>query len=341
MPDISGGSLTGYNNAATTNLISDTSGSITTDASNGEYVAPFIASMYADASGEVGSLQQVAVTVYDIDRTFTKELTAADAKKILKAFKVEDQDTAETGVVNADASANVLVSMVNDASGDFKAALVSALAASDCTDASSTSLTNWLKAEARADTKALLSYDSLANLLEDGDFISFGIALDASGGAKDMWAKLSATDASGENKIAARRRALFTQIKKETVQAYATVSTDGSGAALEPIATLNFLPLLQGDKLAMIFNVTVGQYTVGGSAPTEGAKLTLKRADAGPGSSSVTDGYIGASDVADKYDATLLISKPTLRRVAVKLQMAAGGAAFPLAARAGNALSLA
>jgi hypothetical protein len=298
-------------------LTNDISSSIVTDASAGLFVAPYIAAMYADASGTVGLLQQVTVSVFDIDNTFSVTLSDVNAVKIMKAFQVSDVNGTGTDASAAD----VKVDAVNDASGGFQEALVAALVAGP-TDAASTTLVNWLTAEARADTVALLKYNTLSNLLEASDLLAFSIELDASSGAANMWKKISATTVGNDQ----LRRMLYTQLPISNTHAYAVPSDSSSGSA-EIVETLNFLPLVKGNKLAFIFDVTVGDYSTEGEAPTSGAIVTSTVNDANTTGSSA---YVGGANVADKYTQSLIFSRPSRRRVAVTMQMSGttDGAAF-------------
>ena len=307
-------------------LTSDASSAIVTSTEDKLYVAPYIAAMYADASGQVGLLQQVTVTVTDIDRSFDIELTDTEAVKILKAFKVVD---VSAGFLDS-SQADVKVDTVTANAAEFKSALMAALGSGDLKDSEAVTLKNWLKAEARADTVKLLNYNTLSNLLEASDLLEFGIDLDASGGAANMW---NAIDSGA----AGLRRMLYTQLPIANTHAYAAPS-DGSNGSAEIVDTLNFLPLVKGDKLALIFDVTVGKYTAASNvAPTSGATITSKVNDAQTLPADST--YVDNANVPNKYSQDLVFTRPSRRRVAVKLQMSTGGEAFGKS-RAGNEVSL-
>jgi len=307
--------LPGQEQLAGNYILSDVSGAVSTSASAGRFVAPYIATMYADASGEVGVLQQTTVTIVDIDRVFDISMNATEAVKILKGFVVRDEDA--SGSIT-DLSANVSVNMA-DTSGNFIQTLAAAIASAELKDGSGASLADWLKAEAQADVTKLLSYDTLANLLEASVLSSFKIALDASDGAADMWETIS-------DGGAARRRILFTQLNESRVEKYALTSADGLDASNERVNVLNFLPLVKGDKFVMVFDVVLGQYTTAGSAPTVGAFIDRVSKDAGPAYASA--GYIIGGNVTGNFDtAGLTIAKPTLRRVAIQLALGTDGTA--------------
>jgi hypothetical protein len=312
-------------------LDTDASLNIITDVSsdgNGLFITPFISRMYADASGSVGVLKQTTVEILDIDRIFNITLPDENAKKILKGFKVMDTDA--SGGVIYDPSANVSVDLIADASGDFKTALMTAIASADLSDGT-VSLTNWLKSETQKDVTRLLNFDTLANLLEASVLTSFGINLDASGGASNMW---TAMNAGGDG--AARRRAMFTQLTESRVEKYATVDPSGLDMSNERVAILNFMPLVQGDKLAFVFDVIVGQYSAAtGAAPTAGSLVSRVSNDAAIGTQGAyTDAYVLGGRVSSNFETgDLTIAKPTMRRIAVQLRLGnnseAYGNAFP------------
>lgn len=286
-----------------------------------DYLAPFIASLNVDASGTVGVLETQQVSITGIDDVFEVTLSNANAAKILNAFKVTDQDG------SGGTFANIQVDM--DASGedDFKAALAAALDSADLKDASDDSLYDWLKAEARADTITLLSYDTLANMLEASDLTTFDIAIDASGGAADLHGKM---DASGN---ADRRAALFRQIARAEIESY-LVPSDGSGASMEAVTELGFLPLKKASKLTFVFDSTVGDYSGAPSAPTSGALVTpvssAALTNAVSGSGVVPASIITASNQG-QIATSLTFSTPTRRRVAVTLVLGDGVGTFALA----------
>lgn len=300
----------------------DASSHVITDSSAGFIVAPFIARLCADASGTVGVVQQSTVEILDIDRIFDLSLNAVESAKILNAFVVNDLDLDGS----ADPSGHVGVTMATGAAvNNFKAQLAAAIASGSMNDASGTSLTNWLKAEAKADVTSLLNFDTLANLLEASVLSTFDIALDASGGADSMHTVMGAEGAE------ARRRTLFTQLNESRVEAYC-VPSDGSNSLLDRVKTINFLPMVAGDTLALVFDVLVGDYTAGegvnGADPSVGAKITRSIADAaltgtGAGANGA-DSYVIGGTGFGYANGTITISKPTMRRIAVQLHLGDG-----------------
>ena len=326
--DIGGSNMTNTVNTggalATGPILDPSQNQVATDSTSNLFVAPYIGVMYADASGQVGVLEQTTVTITDIDKIFNVTLLDGDAMKIIGAFTVTDLDRAATEAGDISA-ASVQVDISGAKKADFVAALAQAVV--DASDGS-VSLTNWLKAETKLDVERLLSFDTLANLLEGSVLSSFGIALDASGGANKMYTTI-------ENGAAGLRRLLFTQLTENRVETYAPAAgTDPSG---ERIKIMNFLPFLKGDKLAFVFDVYVGQYTPGangvnGEHVTAGAALTRKIQDASPASELTAQSYItGAAAAGGAFaetGAVLTISKPSMRRVAVQVQLSTGGSAF-------------
>lgn len=308
-------------------IVSDVSSHVITDSSAGFIVAPFIASLYADASGTVGVVQQSTVEILDIDRIFDLSLNAYESAKILNAFVVTDLDLDGT----VDPSGHVSVTMATGAAVvDFKAQLAAAIADAEMKDASGTSLTNWLKEEAKADVTSLLNFDTLANLLEASVLSTFDIALDASGGADSMHTVM------GANEAEARRRTLFTQLNESRVEAYCTVADpSGFATALERVKKINFLPMVAGDTLALVFDVLVGDYTAGvgvnGNVPNVGANITRSIVDAAPtgtgSGANGADSYVIGGNGFGYANGTITISKPTMRRIAVQLHLGEGGPA--------------
>lgn len=334
----SGSGVTGVINAGAVQISeSNVTYAVSTDASNG-LIVPFIAELCADASGTVGTLQQVSVTMSGIDEVFDVEVAAADAIKILNAFRITDISAG----YGEDARAEVKVDMKN--SSTFAEGLAAAIAAGPVARNASGSPTlySWLKAESRKDTVDLLSYDSLANLLEASDLLSYDIAIDASGAAVNMY---NAMDGSGAS-APLFRKAIFTQIAKANIDAYLGVS-DGNNINEDDVTQLDFLPLLKGDKMTFVFDVTVGEYDwVAQSAPISGAKITSVVNDASVtsgvsgtyGGSTTTQqaGTVGGTalsggEYSGLYAPTktqLLFTTPSTRRVAIVVKMASGGVAF-------------
>jgi hypothetical protein len=315
----------------------DASYNIKTSQDNNLYITPFIASMYADASGTVGVLKQTTVEIVDIDKIFYATLAnETDYKGILEGFMVTDLDATD-----ASNNAHVKVDALQDPPkvAAFKAALMKAIdAATDSTTPGGKALTAWLKEETQKDVTRLLSFDTLANLLEASVLRSFAIALDSSGGSANMWTALSTNPVANplEDETAARRRALFTQLKEENVEKYVHIhDPSGMGVSGERINVLNFLPFVNGDKLAFVFDVVVGQYDSSvpvPTAPTSGAYIGRVVGDAkisNPGESPFPGGdYIIGGQVESNFQTgSLTIAKPSMRRVAVQITLGAEGGA--------------
>jgi hypothetical protein len=313
-------------------ILSDVSNSVGTNANflgtgSRQIVAPFISTMYAGASGEVGVLQQSTVSIVDIDAIFTVDMNDAYAVKALRGFSVRDVDVSGAGEANVDPSAHIIVTMrggeteKNEFNEALRYALTNATAVTD-----SAPLATYLKEEAQTDVERLLNYDGLANLLEASVLKTFAIELDVSHGANNMWTTM-------DNGAAAQRRALFTQIDEARVEKYATVSEEGVYINRERVALMNFLPLTVGDNLALVWDVVVGDYAAGSNtAPAAGAAISRATGDfapapTGPAAASGTESYIIGAHTAGKYeDGSIVISKPTLRRIAVRLNFGKTGA---------------
>lgn len=233
-----------------------------------ELVVPFVAAMYADASAQVGVLQREDVTVTGIDDVFDVSCTLAQAADLLNAFSVTDVD--QNGLLGL--SAEVAVGFADT---NFSSALAAIIAAADQNglDASAISLHTYLHDETHADLLAALAHDALANMLEASD-LNVDIALDASSGAVNMASELEGTGSCPPSRVEQYRKAIFAQIPEYTIEQYLKVS-DGSGSsAFEDVSGINFMPLLTGDVLTFVFDVTVGEYTMGSNtAPGHGANV--------------------------------------------------------------------
>lgn len=319
-------------NTSSTALPVDTSGSLSgivdsplqnrsVTSSSGNYVAPFIASLNADASGTVGVLETQQVSITGIDNAFSILVTNGQAARLLNAFRITDAD------LSGGQYADVTVTMDPSGQANFLSALTTILSSADLKDSSNNSLYSWLKAEARADTVLMLSYDRLANLLEATDLLTFDIAIDASGGASDLYTKMSATDSTTNN----RREALFRQIDRTEIEAYLTASTDGIAASLEGVTTLRFLPLKKGSKLTFVFDATVGDYTVKPASPVDGARITAVsssiNAVSSTSQSTVPTGTINVTNTGliQTSNPALIYSTPSRRRIAVTITLGSPG----------------
>jgi len=289
---------------------------ITTGSARG-FIVPFIANMYVDASGTVGTLQEVTVTMTGIDQIFDVVLSEEDSVKILNAFQVSDEDA---GL--AQNAANVVVTMRSDQQNSFIEGLTAALTGTTVsTQDAAKDLYAYLKSESRKDTVDILSYDSLANLLEASDLLAYDIAIDASGGATNMF---SAMESGSES----YRNAIFKQIPKSNVHAYLSPS-DGTASNLESVSSIDFLPLLKGDKLTFVFDVTVGEYGWDNTSPSSGAAITSVVKDAEI--AAFSDAATGAVNATSTYSGNqLMFTTPSRRRVALTVQFATGGSAFDL-----------
>jgi hypothetical protein len=326
--------------------IGSTSLTLSTNAAQQTYIAPFIAQMVADAAGTVGVLQRAAVTITGVDETFNLVLSEADSVKLLNAFRVYKSDA---GAVDGflDTSAGVTVDIISSNEATFKAALRAALetAMSDNqhhsvglensgSDAANRNITDYLKRETYVDTRDQLAYDTLANLLEASDLASFTMDLDISGAAKNMYEQLN-----GVGALPARyRRTIFTQLPESNTEAYLLPSATINAGNAEAITDIKFLPFRSGDKIYFVFDAVVGAAGVDGNgmytAPTSGATIdrVIKDANyqdkvqvgsegmAGLASLNANAGaeYAGAAD-------TVSFTAPTKRRIGVAIQVAKGG----------------
>jgi hypothetical protein len=258
-------------------------------------VNPFIAGLYADADGTVGVLDQVNYAITGIHEIYDVTVPYADAVKILNAFTVTDVNG---GGASADASVDIKAAKADEFAAGLLAA-ISGLAGNNG------AMYSYLKAQSRAEMVSQLSSDTLADMLEASDLLTYDIVIDASNGASNMYTAIAA---SGE---ANKRKALFTQIPKTTADLYLNETT----------SSLEFLPLKKGDIIAFVFDATIGTYTSGSGAPTQGAEITTTPNDASTASSSLA--------APNTYNVgSLILTAPTSRRVAVNVKLGADGDAF-------------
>jgi len=317
-----------------------------------ELVVPFVAAMYADASAQVGVLQREDVTVTGIDDVFDVNCTLAQAAALLNAFSVTDVD--QNGLLGL--SAEVAVGFTDAAFSSALAEIIAYADAGNSADATPKDLHTYLHDETHADLLSALAHDALANMLEASD-LDVEIALDASSGAVNMAAELEGNGSCPVVNVAQYRKAIFAQIPEYTIEQYLKVSDGSDNTAFEDVSGINFLPLLTGDVLTFVFDVTVGQYDMGSNtAPGHGANVQRVFRDAntnypqGTGDvnwdpSSTMDvsfnqdasgGYVQQAAVtynpgtpAGMLNGGLTFVSPTKRRVALKvhLGMASAGVA--------------
>jgi hypothetical protein len=338
---------------------------LSTNASQQLYIAPFIAQMVANAEGTVGVLQRAAVTITGVDETFNLVLSEAESVKLLNAFHVYKTDAHNDGIDGVlDTSAGVTVDIISSNEATFKAALRTALdaAMSDnqhysvgqagsgaAGDENERTITEYLKRETYVDTRDQLAYDTLANLLEASDLASFTMQLDVSGAAKNMYEQLN-----GVGPLPARyRRTIFTQLPEENTEAYLLPKSTGDlsgNATAEAITDIKFLPFLSGDKIYFVFDAVVGAASVDGngmlSTPSSGATIgrDIKDADYADKVQVGSAGMAGLASLAkdnaqnpndSEYASaadSVFFSAPTKRRIGVSVQVAKGVALPPVKA---------
>jgi hypothetical protein len=319
---------------------------------NNEYVVPFIAEVAADASGQIGVLQQSAITITGVDEIFHVNLSEADSVGVLGAFIVSDLSDGD--VINAtgvDVSGHIKVqyTSVVGRQAAFKGALANALRSaisehsheyigglSDGTDLSQNTIAGYLGIKSYKDVIARLRADTLADFLSAADLVDYTIELDASGGALNMEEEVGAdnTDADLSTTAANYRRALFTQISEGKIEQYVAPSDNaGKLYAAEHLKVMNFLPLAKGDRMVFVFDATVGEVTTRSAEtawemPTSGAQLNRVTIDAnfapGANSTNTMAGQINQNmitDISDYSTGSLFISAPTKRRIAIKVRM--------------------
>lgn len=330
-----------------TNAGAGQTGSGTKSTEAGQYIAPVIAVMNADASGTYGVLQRAKVTITNIDETFDYILSEAQSASLMNLFRVADADISRVNNT-LDASANVDVSL-NLADGDnFRTMIRTALSGALSSTASlkvnsgavSTNLTpsDYLAYQAYKDALNALKYDTLADMLGADDFASFNMSLDMCGGAISLADKLAAAQA-------AIRKTLYTQLPETNTEKYLAPSgrTDLSNGvfAAENVSVINFLPFVVGDKIVFVFDVTVGAATAnangtlndvtGGPAVTrvnaDGALVPSNTESASSGAGALVNEQFAAGQIG--YAGSLTFSAPTRRRIALALMISRHADARP------------
>jgi hypothetical protein len=307
--------------------------------SDGEYIAPVIAVMNADASGTYGVLQRAKVTITNIDQTFNYLLSETESVGLTNLFRVLDADLG--GDANKlDNSANVLVELKLDNQDDFHATISAALAgawadiSAITVDSGSVvsphTVTKYMEFQSYNDTLNALKFDTLANMLGADDLRSYNMNLDISGGAASLIEKLDAASA-------AVRKTLYTQMPESNTEKYLAPSGGSLGDGIyagEDISGINFLPFVVGDKIVFVFDVTVGQASVAPNGtletPSSGPAIDRVLGDASLVAANIEAAASGAGilDVAANTGAyasgngeSLTFSAPTRRRIALTLML--------------------
>ena len=329
-------------------------GGSTASTQAGQYIAPVIAVMNADASGNYGVLQRAKVTITNIDETFNYILSEEQSASLMNLFRVADADISRVNNT-LDSSANVDVSLnLAGLDGDnFKLMIRTALSGALSSTASlkvnsgavSTNLTpsQYLEYQAYKDALNALKYNKLADMLGADDFASFNMSLDMCGGAISLVDKLAAASA-------AIRKTLYTQLPEDNTEKYLAPSgsTDLSNGvfAAENVSVINFLPFVVGDKIVFVFDVTVGEATAAGngtlSGVTGGPAITRENGDgalvpsntqsASSGAGALVNEQFTAGAAAVGYAGSLTFSAPTRRRIAMALMISRQTASLPHAA---------
>lgn len=322
--------------------VGNTGITLSTSAADHQYVAPFIAAMYADASGSVGVLQRANVQITGVDETFELCLNAAESVKLLNAFRVHKSDVHGDGIDGVlDTSAGVTVDMREPV--NFKAALRAALDSAMSTNehmpvdgeqvAAKRNIADYLKRETYVDTREQLAYDTLANLLEASDLASFHMTLDVSGAAQNMYDQMNGTGVNAPR----YRRTLFTQLPESNIESYLQPADSINAGNAEDITDINFLPFRSGDKIYFVFDAVVGEASADADglllAPTSGAAITREVKDADyadkvqVGSAGMAGLASLAKNAAEYANLSLTFNAPTKRRIGVAIKVAKRSAA--------------
>jgi hypothetical protein len=317
-------------------------GSTNASTETGQYIAPVIAAMNADASGNYGVLQRAKVTITNIDQTFNYILSEAQSASLMNLFSVADTDISRnTNVLDSSANVDVNLNLAGLDGDNFRTMIRTALSGALSSTASKyvgsgaaeANLTpsNYLAFQAYSDALKALKYDTLADMLGADDFSSFRMSLDMCGGAISLVDKLTAAEA-------AIRKTLYTQLPETNTEKYLAPSgrTDLSNGvfAAENVSVINFLPLVVGDKIVFVFDVTVGAATANAqvpgtlNVPSGGPAITRENGDGALVPKNEESASSGAGALvneanADNYisSGSLTFSAPTRRRIALALMI--------------------
>ena len=324
---------------------------ISTDKAGKVFIVPFIAEMSVDASGTIGVTQQADVTVTNIDAMFDVSMNLADSVSIINAFTVKDADS-DFNKNGTDASSGTIVNVAtpdSDRSYNFQVAIRHML--DECmtvdsyqavglekTDVARRSLKEYIRYQGYSDTMTNLMMDTLAGFLEASDLNTFDVTLDVSGGAYNMATIMAAdpqTHPDATPSAAAKyRRSLLTQLPESNIDKYVFPDPSGTTLSVEDITKIEFMPMLVGDKLVFVFDLTLGEVSATENSPwsvaTKGAKIERVVIDryslpeVGAASTNTLGGVIDL-DATENYKSTgtesLLITRPTKRRIAISAKL--------------------
>lgn len=200
--------------------------SISTNAAAGVVVCPYVPKMAADASGDIGSVQQETVTVTDVQYTYTASLNVLNAYKFLNAFTVSGHGPNVGDQLDVN---------VTDVSGLREVIR-------DGLDAVKSSINSNMESDLMNQIARWIQSDGLLNTVEDAAATNAHVAIDSSDGAANM------ANSSGLSSVGAGplRRVLYTQISNTALMAYKDVSE-------EPIT--NAFPLRQGDSITFVWDI--------------------------------------------------------------------------------------
>lgn len=324
---------------------------VSTNKSGQLYIVPFIADMSVDAAGTIGVTQQADVNITNIDAQFDVSMNLADSVAIINAFTVKDADF--NGTKNAtDASSGTIVNVAGPATDRGYALRVAIRHMIDncisvdnfqavgleTSDEARRSLKEYIRYQGYSDTLSNLMMDTLAGFLEASDLNSFDVTVDVSGGAYNMVDIMSASPQASPNDVpsisAKYRRAILTQLPEKNIEKYVYPDASGTTLAMEDITKIEFMPMVVGDKMVFVFDLTLGEVaTKAGNAwslATQGAKMERVVIDryslpaVGSASTNTLGGVIDL-DATAAYKSTgaesLLITRPTKRRIAITAKL--------------------
>jgi hypothetical protein len=333
---------------------------VDTDRSKKIYIVPFIADMAVDANATIAVTQQADVTITNIDALFDASMNLADSVAIMNAFSVIDSDFNGTkNATDASSGSIVNVAEVGTERGDalwvaIRHMLDQCLSAEtfqavglETTDVNHRTLKEYIRYQGYSDTKANLMMDTLAGFLEASDLNTFEVTVDASGGSFNM-VELMSDEPQTHNNLSTTvstapqkyRRSILTQLPESNIEKYIFPDASGSILGMEDIDRIEFMPMMVDDKLVFVFDLTLGEVNPGAGSydwaiPTKGTQLDrviidryslpqVALAGSGVAATNTLGGVIDL-DATKKYAEanvdTLLITRPTKRRIAIRAKM--------------------
>jgi hypothetical protein len=281
-----------------------------TEADRTNIIAPFIGAATGSSSATGGVLTQEQVIMSGIDAVMSVTATEEEAVQLLNCFTIREMNTpytiAGTAALDYAADPNHKLPLLDvDVSGgvDNFASVLRALVdrAHETAPNDHSSVVTYFNEEMRRMLNAYLSQSGLIDMLEASNVDNVSVVLDVSGGVDDIESKIVADDA------AARRRLFATQVPIKNYDAYGFP---------EGTLTMAFLPLVAGDSITFVFDITVSPPA---SLTATGSQVV----------SSLGEGAVTLQTTGAGYATTLTtFVANTIRRVAFTAKLHAGNKPF-------------